>query len=134
MGVFRERRRAPREPAGIPGRYLLTRRRELGWHDCSLLDVSELGAGGRFRGPNPEIGDEILILFDECIGPSPRPMRAIVRHARADYFGATRAGIEFAGLNAEHREVLVRLLRGDVVSELAKRARSTAVPITYRVY
>jgi hypothetical protein len=114
MALF-ERRRAPRELAGLHGVYLLAVRSDLGWHDCYLLDVSEFGAGARFRGPSPEVGDDVLICVDGPEGPASIRLHATVRHVRADYFGATRAGIEFAPLGPEHRESLLRLLRGERV-------------------
>jgi hypothetical protein len=134
MGVFRERRRSPRELAGLHGRYAVTRLRELGWHDCSLVDVSEFGAGARLRGPAPEVGDEVLVLLDEPGSTDKAPIRAVVRHARLDYFGAIRVGLEFQGLRADQRDALLKLMRSDAVTALAKRARPTNVPITHRVY
>ena len=104
-----------RELAGLHGVYLLAVRSDLGWHDCYLLDVSEFGAGARFRGPSPEVGDDLLICVDGPEGPASIRLQATVRHVRADYFGATHAGIEFAPLRPEHRQSLLRLLRGERV-------------------
>jgi hypothetical protein len=135
MGVFRERRRARRELAGLHGRYAIVRLRELGWHDCSLVDVSELGAGARLRGPEPVVGDEVVILFDDpTSGAEALPFRAFVRHERVDYFGAIRVGVEFHALTAQHRNALQKLMRSDAVSQLAKRSRPTGGPITHRVH
>jgi hypothetical protein len=135
MGVFRERRRARRELAGLHGRYAILRLRDLGWHDCSLVDVSEFGAGARLRGPEPEVGDEVVILFDDPTGGADAlPFRAIVRHERVDYFGAIRVGVEFHALRAEHRAVLQKLMRSDAVSQLAKRSRPASGTITHRVH
>jgi c-di-GMP-binding flagellar brake protein YcgR len=115
MGMFKERRRGPRELAGLHGTYLWLTRRELGWHDCSLVDVSGRGAGMRFRGPTPELGDEVLIQLDEPNAAAAIQLRGTVRHVRPDFFGAARAGVEFAALDPDQRQALLSLLRGERV-------------------
>ena len=115
MGVFKERRRARRELAGLHGTYLLAARSELGWHDCYLVDVSELGAGARLRGPSPEPGDDLVICVDVPGGADSIRLEATVRHVRADFFGATRAGVEFMSLEPDQRQTLLYLLCGERV-------------------
>ena len=115
MGVFKERRRARRELAGLHGTYLLVAQSELGWHDCYLVDVSEYGAGVRFRGPSPESGDDLVIRVDVPGGAESIRLQATVRHVRADFFGATRAGVEFMVLAPDQRDALLCLLRGERV-------------------
>jgi len=112
MGVFKERRRAPRELAGLHGMYLIARRSDLGWHDCYLVDASEYGAGTRFRGPSPDVGDDVIIQFDAPGTNGSIRLQATVRHVRADFFGATRGGVEFMGLDETRRERLRDLFRG----------------------
>jgi hypothetical protein len=114
MALF-ERRRAPRELAGLHGVYLLAVRSDLGWHDCHLVDISEYGAGARFRGPSPEVGDDVLIYVDGPEGPASIRLHATVRHVRADYFGAARAGVEFTLAAPEQRRALLKLLQGETV-------------------
>jgi len=122
MSVFKERRRAPRELAGLHGMYLLARQRDLGWHDCYLVDASEFGAGARFRGPRPESGDEVIIRLDGPVGAASVLVPGTVRHVRSDLFGATRGGVEFRCLDGESRDALVNLLRGEPVSGLPRRS------------
>ena len=121
MSVFKERRRAPRELAGLHGMYLLARRRDLGWHDCYLVDASEFGAGARFRGPSPERGDDVTIRLDGPVGAASILVPATVRHVRSDFFGATRGGVEFKGLDGENREALRKLLQGEPLSGHPRR-------------
>ena len=115
MGVFKERRRARRELAGLHGTYLLAARSELGWHDCYLVDVSEYGAGARLRGPSAEPGDDLVVRVDVPGGTESIRLQATVRHVRADFFGATRAGVEFMSVTPDQHEALLCLLSGERV-------------------
>jgi hypothetical protein len=124
MSAFKERRRAARELAGQHGMYLLSRTRELGWHDCHLVDASELGAGARLRGPKPECGDDLTFCLDGPDGNASVLVPATVRHVRSDFFGATRVGVEFKTLDGPTRDALVRLLRAEPVSALPRRTES----------
>jgi hypothetical protein len=115
MDVPFERRRAPREPTGIPATYQPAGHHALEWYDCYLVDLTELGAGVRLRGPGAGVGDEISIHVDGPDGPASILLRARVRHVRADHFGATRVGVEFAALKGEDHERLAKMLQTQAV-------------------
>lgn len=118
MTTFNERRRVPREPAGWHGDYLLMGRRELGWHPCSLLDISELGAALQVSGPRPAVGDQIVVLlpgFGADQPPGEVRLEARVGNVTAEPRGPIRIGVEIDSLDLEQRDALLRLLSHEPV-------------------
>jgi len=105
-----ERRGVPREAAGWMGRYMVVGRRELGWGECRVLDVSPVGVGLELFGPWPRDGVDAELVV--CVDPSSDPesdgthLPAAVRNTSAGKFGFLRVGIEFVGLDAEQRAFL----------------------------
>ncbi len=105
-----ERRGVAREPAGWLGRYMVVGRRELGWGECRVLDVSPVGVGLELFGPWPRDGvdADLLVCLESAIEPESEGthLPATVRNASAGKFGFLRVGIEFVGLDAEQRAFL----------------------------
>jgi len=118
MTEVNERRRVAREPVGWHGDYLLMGRRELGWHPCSMLDISALGAALQLGGPAPAVGEQIVVLlpgFGADQPPGEVRLEARVGNVTVDPLGPVRIGVEIDSLDLEQRDALLRLLSHESV-------------------
>jgi hypothetical protein len=104
-------RRAPRQPAGWFGKYMLEERADGRWDPCRVIDVSPGGAGLELLGVPATIGDALVVELQtptvEVVGPA---LRAEVRHVSQGYEGGPVVGIEFTDIDDTGRSILTHLV------------------------
>lgn len=116
-----DRRRTERRLAGWDSRFLIAPadgERELvyvtdsDYSDCTLRDLTTVGAGLRGHGAELSVGDRIVL--DLQLGARHRASIKVtgeVRHAAASDDGSWNAGIEFTAVGNLERALLARLVR-----------------------
>ena len=116
MSMGKERRRKPRYRATHwTGRYRFGG--ASGWRDCSVIDVSESGAGfdaymlASDALPQRDVELELVDRAD----PEPEALRLVgrVRHVARSDQGHVRVGMEFDGLSDLEGRLLAMLFRRD---------------------
>jgi hypothetical protein len=125
--VSKERRRKHRHaPAEWKSRYRLAG--ASGWRDCTLVDVSESGAGFQAYMLATDAvqltSAELELIDDSGTGEGSIRLRGQVRHLTRSEEGHVRVGIEFVGLTELEGRLLGLLFGRDAFG----RARQTLVP------
>jgi hypothetical protein len=111
-----ERRRRARHPArGWTGRYRL--QDATGWRDCTLVDISETGAGFQaFMLPTDAVAlttAELELVDGSGAAEETLRLRGTISHLTRSEQGHVRVGIEFIGLTELERRLLGLLFSRD---------------------
>ena len=127
MYVGKERRRRNRHSiAGWTGRYRLEA--ASGWRDCTLVDMSETGAGFQaFMLATDAVSlstAELELVDGSSAGEAKIRLRGQVRHLTRSPEGHVRVGIEFLGLTELEGRLLGMLFGRDA----ARNARQPLAP------
>ena len=98
-----------RVPFRWHGRYRKVAADEPGWQQCATLDLSAGGAALECRGAHLEVGDVVLIRFDDLprYGFEAMQLRAEVRNSRRD--GRTY-GLQWTRLTDRQQEQLIHFV------------------------
>ena len=104
------RRRAPRASTERwPGKYLVDDDQSLGWRECIVLDLSNLGMGLELvdKAHPALFGRRIQVEVD--VGESSAislHLAGVVRNLNPGTRGGTRVGVEFIGLSEREQAIL----------------------------